>query len=74
MIEEIKKKENYSEFKEQYERERSEWIQEHKLNVHSCRQEKKNLKDDLGSNLEKASEMAEDLVQETGPDYTGGDD
>lgn len=71
---EIKKKEDYSEFKEEYERERSEWIKEHKLNVHSCRQEKKNLKDDLGSNLEKASEMAENLTQETGPDYTGGDD
>lgn len=28
----------------------------------------------IESNLERPSEMAEDLVNETGPDYTGGDD
>lgn len=28
----------------------------------------------MESNLEKASEMAESLLGESGPDYTGGDD
>lgn len=71
---EIKQKEDYSQIKEEYEKKRLAFIEEHKEDVKSCRQEKANIKKDIESNLEKPSEMAESLVQETGPDYTGGDD
>lgn len=70
----LKKESNYNDYKDKYEKERSEWKQEHQENVRICRQEKQDIKKHLDSNLEKASVMAEDLVNETGPDYTGGDD
>lgn len=71
---EIKKKEDYLQLKEEYEKERSGWIEEHKIDVQSCRQEKKKIKEDLESNLKKPSEMVESLMEESGPDYTGGED
>ncbi len=42
--------------------------------IQFCRQEKKNIKEYLDSNLEKPSVLAESLLDEIGPDYTGGDD
>jgi hypothetical protein len=39
-----------------------------------CRQEKKNIKEYVASNLEKPSEMIQDTLDQSGPDYTGGDD
>lgn len=67
------KKENYIN-KDKYEKERSEWKANHIDTVKECRQEKQNIKTMVSSNLEKPSEMAEDLVNELGSDYTGGDD
>lgn len=71
---EIKKKPNYEQYKDQYETERSQWKENHQQDVRYCRQEKQEVQKYLVSNIQKASEMAEDLVHETGPDYTGGDD
>ena len=71
---ELKNKPDYSKYKEEYEKERAQWKEEHKENVRICRQEKQNIKKDMESNLEKASEIAESLLGESGPDYTGGDD
>jgi len=71
---EIKKGEYYKNNKDQYEKERAEWKEKHVEEVKECRQEKQNIKTILVSNLEKPSEMVEDLLNETGPDYTGGDD
>lgn len=74
MDKELKNKGNYSQYKEEYEKERSEWIEQHKTDVKSCRQEKNDIKEQIKSNLESSSQMAESLMQESGPDYTGGDD
>ena len=71
---ELKKGEYYKNNKEQYEKERLEWKEKHLENVKECRQDKQDVKKMIESNLERPSEMAEDLVNETGPDYTGGDD
>jgi len=71
---EIKKGEYYKNNKDKYEKERAEWKEKHIEEVRECRQEKQNIKTILVSNLEKPSEMVEDLLNETGPDYTGGDD
>lgn len=72
--EELQKEPNYNQYKDKYEADRSKWKQEHDDNVRSIRLEKQDIKKQLDSNLEKASEMSESLVNETGPDYTGGDD
>jgi hypothetical protein len=74
--EELKKSSFYgvAEKKQEYEKERLEWKEEHKENVRICRQEKQNVKKDIEANLEKPSEIAQSLVEESGPDYTGGDD
>lgn len=71
---ELKKEPKYKNYKEEYEKERSEWKEQHQENVRTCRKEKQEIKTHIESNLQKASEMAEDLSHETGPDYTGGDD
>jgi hypothetical protein len=71
---ELRKKDSFSKYEEEYENERLLWKQEHNENVRACRQEKKDVKEGLNSRLEKASEMAESLLEESGPDYTGGDD
>lgn len=56
--------------KEEYEKERSEWQNEHKKNIRECRQEKQNVQEHITSNLQKASEMALDLLETEipGPD------
>lgn len=71
---EIQKRSDYPQYKEQYEKERLEWKDDLGREVSSCRKEKQDLKERVKSNLETASEMAQDLMDETGPDYTGGDD
>lgn len=71
---EVKKQANYPQFKEEYEKERSAWLDQEKLDVRSCRDEKIIVKTVLESNLEKPSEMAASLIEEMGPDYGGGDD
>lgn len=71
---EIQKRSDYPQNKEQYEKERLEWKADLGREVSSCRKEKQDLKERVKSNLETASEMAQDLMDETGPDYTGGDD
>jgi hypothetical protein len=70
----IKNDQDYKNYKDKYEKERSEWKEEHQENVRNCRQDKQDIKKHLESNLEKPGEMAESLVNETGPDYTGCDD
>jgi hypothetical protein len=71
---ELKKEQYYEDNQHEYETERSEWKERHRESVRECRQDKKDIKEILESNLEKPSEMAEDLLNESGPDYTGGDD
>ena len=71
---EIKKTSYYTEHKDEYEKERSEWKEKHIEEIKECRGEKQYVKTLLTSRLEPASQMAEDLLDETGPDYTGGDD
>lgn len=71
---ELRKKASFEDYKEEYDKERSKWKQELTENIRACRQEKKDVKESLNSRLEKASEMAESLLEESGPDYTGGDD
>ena len=70
----IKDEPYYKNNPDKYEKERTEWKEEHKENVRNCRQEKQEIKKNLVSNLENPSEMAESLAEEMGPDYTGGDD
>lgn len=59
---ELKKKGYSSQHKEEYEKERLEWLEQHKTDVQSCRQEKKNVKEHLESNVKPASELVEDLM------------
>lgn len=70
----IKNESYYKNFKDKYDKERAEWKEEHQENIRYCRQEKQEIKKNLESKLEKPSELAESLVDEMGPDYTGGDD
>lgn len=63
-----------SERKVKYDAEREQFIEEHKIDVKDCRQEKATIKKDIESNLEKPSEIMESLLEDFGPDYTGGDD
>jgi hypothetical protein len=42
--------------------------------VRSSRQEKQQIVESIKSNLESPSQLAESLIDEQGPDYTGGDD
>lgn len=42
--------------------------------IRGCREEKKNIGTFITSRLESPAELAESLVDEMGPDYTGGDD
>jgi len=71
---EIQKRSDFAQNKEEYEKDRLEWKEDLGRMVSSCRKEKQELKERVKSNLETASEMAQDLMDETGPDYTGGDD
>lgn len=70
----LKEEPDYQNYKDEYEKERSEWKKEQEENVRNCRKEKQDIKEHLNSNLQKASEMAVELMDETGPDYTGGDE
>lgn len=69
----IKKKALNEEEKKDYEEDRSKWKEEHVNNIKECRLEKKQIKEHITSNLEKPSELAEDLGNEGGPDCTGED-
>jgi serine phosphatase RsbU (regulator of sigma subunit) len=71
---EIEKRSDFTQNKEVYEKDRLEWKEALGRMVSSSRKEKQELKERVKSNLETASEMAQDLMDETGPDYTGGDD
>jgi serine phosphatase RsbU (regulator of sigma subunit) len=71
---EIEKRSDFAQNKEVYEKDRLEWKEALGRMVSSSRKEKQELKERVKSNLETASEMAQDLMDETGPDYTGGDD
>ena len=70
----IKKGQYYKDHKDEYEKERSEWKQDHQKSVRESREEKEDIKTKLVSNLEKPSEIAQDLLEEGGPSYTDPDD
>lgn len=70
----IREKPDFSNFKEKYEEERSKWREELQKDVKSCREEKQNIKEFITSKVQKPSEIAQDLVEESPLDYTGGDD
>jgi len=74
IIESFKETVEYQNNKEEFDRKFLEVKQERAEEIRGCRQEKQKIKEEITSNLEKPSEIAQDLVDETGPDYTGGDD
>jgi flagellar biosynthesis chaperone FliJ len=59
---------------DKYINEREKLNEEHVKSIKECREEKKSIKEVIYSNIQKPSEIAQELVEETGPDYTGGDD
>jgi hypothetical protein len=61
-------------YKESSEQKRLEWKEEIAKKVRDCRQEKQIIETHMASRLEKPSELALSLLDELGPDYTGGDD
>ena len=69
--EKLKTKPDYDESSEQ---KRLEWKKEIAEKVRECRQEKQIIETHMESRLEKPSELASSLLDELGPDYTGGDD
>lgn len=59
---------------DKYINDRGKLNEEHAKSIQECREEKKSIKEVINSNIQKPSEIAQELVDETGPDYTGGDD
>jgi hypothetical protein len=66
----LKEQSDFESFKNKYEEERSEWKKVHENFVRECRQEKKDIKDKVESNLQTPSEMIESLTQH---DINSGD-
>jgi len=54
-----------------YNKERLEWKIKHIEDIKSCRSEKQKVKEEISSNLEKPSEMAQDLAETEMPDLYG---
>lgn len=74
IAEEVRKNPDYTEYKEEYEQYRLESLKQHQQDVRQRRDEKIELKKDIEAKVEKPSEMAQNLVEESGPEYTAGDD
>jgi hypothetical protein len=60
--------------KKKYEEDRSKWKEKMIEDIRKSKKEKEEFQKELTSKLEKSSEMANDYLNEAGPDYTAGDD
>jgi len=60
--------------KNKYEEDRLKWKEEIIQDIRKSKKEKDEFKKELVSNLEKPSEMAQDLMDQSGLDNTGGDE
>jgi hypothetical protein len=70
----IKKRPSFENYKEQYEKEREEYLKKLAGDTGVSRQEKQTVLTGMHVNIEKASDLMIEVQEESFPDHTGGDD